>query len=251
MQRLSPITRSSLSDQVKERLLEEILSGRYPPGSRVIETRVARELGVSQGPVREALRDLGGLGIVSITAFEGARVRRGTKRELLEAYEIRAELESLGIRRAQARMSDTAYEELQTLILSMKEAAARGDVHTEARLDGAFHGRIMELSGNETLKRVWEYLEPVSRTYITLATAVFTPQLVEELHLPILKALRQAEPGPAEDAIRHHFITVWSIFEADFVDSSEASSESDRPIPTAPSASSEEARFAEVVPNGI
>ena len=70
------ISRSVLSDAVKDRLLEAILDGRYPPGSRIVETRVARELGTSQAPVREALRDLEALGVVEIAAFRGARVRR-------------------------------------------------------------------------------------------------------------------------------------------------------------------------------
>jgi DNA-binding GntR family transcriptional regulator len=60
------IARSVLADQVKDRLLQDILTGRYPPDSRIIETRVARELGVSQAPVREALRGLEATGVVEI-----------------------------------------------------------------------------------------------------------------------------------------------------------------------------------------
>src|SRR3990172_6117215 len=67
MTRESAISRNVLSAQVKERLLEAILDGRYPPGARIVETRVARELGTSQAPVREALRDLEALGVVETT----------------------------------------------------------------------------------------------------------------------------------------------------------------------------------------
>ena len=70
------LTRSVLADQVKERLLESILDGSYPPDARIVETAVAKELGTSQAPVREALRGLEALGIVEITPFRGARVRR-------------------------------------------------------------------------------------------------------------------------------------------------------------------------------
>ncbi len=94
------ISRSVLSDAVKDRLLEAILDGRYPPGSRIVETRVARELGTSQAPVREALRDLEALGVVEIAAFRGARVRRPSRDELLEAYVVRAELEAMAARLA-------------------------------------------------------------------------------------------------------------------------------------------------------
>ena len=94
------ITRSVLSDQVKGRLLQAILDGRYPPGARIVETRVAREFGTSQAPVREALRDLEALGVVEVTAFRGARVRHPSVAELLEAFEVRAVLETQAARLA-------------------------------------------------------------------------------------------------------------------------------------------------------
>ena len=68
MPREASISRSVLSDQIRDRLLEAILDGSYQPGSRIVETRVARECGTSQAPVREALRDLEALGVVEILA---------------------------------------------------------------------------------------------------------------------------------------------------------------------------------------
>ena len=65
------VSRSVLADQVRDRLLEGILSGRYPPDARIVETQVARELGTSQAPVREALRALEAIGIVEILPFRG------------------------------------------------------------------------------------------------------------------------------------------------------------------------------------
>src|SRR5207342_3529945 len=106
------ITRGVLSHAVKDRLLERIIAGTYPPGSRIVETQVARELGTSQAPVREALRGLEAMGVVEITPFRGARVRRATKRELLEAYVVRSALEGLGARLAVPAMGDAEIEEL-------------------------------------------------------------------------------------------------------------------------------------------
>src|SRR5512134_3352525 len=132
MTRESTISRNVLSAQVKERLLEAILDGRYPPGARIVETRVARELGTSQAPVREALRDLEGLGVVETTAFRGARVRRPSAAELLEAFAVRAELESLGARLAVGRLSDEDLEELAGYVDQMQRAAESGDTRAEA-----------------------------------------------------------------------------------------------------------------------
>ncbi|MER3417837.1 MAG: hypothetical protein C4343_01700 [Chloroflexota bacterium] len=97
------LSRQVLAEQVRDRLLEGILNGRYPPDSRIVETRVAKELGTSQAPVREALRSLEALGVVEISPFRGARVRRPTRRELLDAYVVRSSLEALAARLRDAR----------------------------------------------------------------------------------------------------------------------------------------------------
>jgi DNA-binding GntR family transcriptional regulator len=205
MPRDTAISRSVLSDQVKDRLLQAILAGRYPPGSRIIETRVARELGISQAPVREALRDLEALGIVEIAAFRGARVRRPNAAELLEAYGVRAVLESLAARLAVPRISGEELDELQTLIDEMEQTARAGDTHAQAAADARFHRRIIEIAGNATLERLWRSLEPFSRTYITMIVPGVDLRLFPPLHPPILAALRRRDPELAAEALQRHF----------------------------------------------
>lgn len=213
-----PISRSVLSDQIKDRLLQEILAGHYPPGSRIVETRVARELGTSQAPVREALRDLEALGVVEINAFRGARVRHPTKAELLEAYGIRAELESLGGRLALPRMSDADLEELQGYLEDMRRAADAGDTHGEAVVDVRFHARVLEIAGNRTLERVWRYLEPLSRTYITLLGPGANARQIADLHGPIIAALRSHDPEMVVAAYHQHFEAAGEMFRGRWVD---------------------------------
>ncbi len=199
------ISRSVLSDQVKDALLQAILDGRYPPGARIVETRVARELGTSQAPVREALRDLEGLGVVETTAFRGARVRRPSADELLEAFAIRAELESLGARLAIPNLSEGDLAELAGYVAEMEEAAESGDVHREATADAAFHGRIIALAGNATLGRVWRTLEPFSRTYITIVAPGADRRRIAEQHVPVLEALRRRDPELVRTVLHEHF----------------------------------------------
>ena len=205
MTRGAAISRSVLSDQVKDRLLQEILDGRYPPGARIVETRVARELGTSQAPVREALRDLEALGVVETTAFRGARVRRPSADELLEAFVIRAELESLGARLAVPRLTDEDLEALAGYIDEMRRSAEDGDRYAEALADAAFHGRIVALAGNATLERVWRTLEPFSRTYITMVMPGVDRRRIPDLHAPILAALRARNPDEASSVLHDHF----------------------------------------------
>lgn len=199
------VSRMVLSDQVKDHLLQAILDGRFPPGARIVETRVARELGTSQAPVREALRDLEALGLVETSAFRGARVRRPTTPELLEAFAVRAQLESLAARLAIAGLTSRQLEELAGYLGEMRRAARANDAHAEAVADAMFHGRIVEFSGNATLQRVWTLLEPFSRTYITLVAPGVDRHRIADLHQPILDALRKGDAALAADTLEHHY----------------------------------------------
>jgi DNA-binding GntR family transcriptional regulator len=203
---LAPLqSRRVLADQVKERILEGILNGHYPPDSRIIETQVARELGTSQAPVREALRGLEGLGFVEITPFRGARVRRPSRREIIEAYAVRSSLETLAAALAVPRMSDTDLADLTDQYEAMLTAAAADDGHGVAEADARFHGRIVELADNVTLERVWRSLEPFSRTYITLVAPGADPHWSATIHEPILAALRRRNADEVVAALRRHF----------------------------------------------
>ena len=200
-----PLTRSVLADQVKEWLLEAILNGSYPPDSRIVETAVAKELGTSQAPVREALRGLEALGIVEIAPFRGARVRRLEAEELLEAYVVRSTIEVLGARLAMARLTDDDIAGLVAIGEQMQSAADAGDGKTLAIVDASLHERLMVLAGNRTLLRVWRSLEPMSRTYITLAGPHSDPQWSAALHDPILDAIRARDTDGVVRAIESHF----------------------------------------------
>ena len=199
------VVRSVLAEQVRDWLLEGILSGSYPPDSRIIETSVARELGTSQAPVREALRGLESIGIVEITPFRGARVRQLQPDELLEAYIVRSTIEALGARIAVPRMSDSDIEDIVGLGEKMNEAARAGDGHKVAEYDVSFHGRIIELSGNRTLARVWRSLEPFPRTYLTMVMPGADPAWSAGLHVPIVAALRRRDTEAVVRALEGHF----------------------------------------------
>jgi DNA-binding GntR family transcriptional regulator len=199
------ITRSVLSEQVKGRLLQAILDGRYPPGARIVETRVAREFGTSQAPVREALRDLEALGVVETAPFKGARVRQPTTAELLEAFEVRAILEGHGAVLAMEHVSEDDLAVLGELVERMRAAALVGDPYGEATADTEFHRIVIHRSGNATLERVWSTLEPFLRTYITIVSPGVDRRAVADRHIPIIEALRRKDPALIEEAFRTHF----------------------------------------------
>jgi DNA-binding GntR family transcriptional regulator len=199
------LSRSVLADQVKDRLLEGILTGDYPPDSRIVETQVARELGTSQAPVREALRGLEALGVVEIAPFRGARVRRPAKREILEAYEVRFALEALAARLAVPRLTEDDLAALTACFESMSSSAGTDDGHAVAEADARFHAKIVDLADNATLAKVWRSLEPFSRTYLTLVVPGADPRWSADLHAPVLAALRRRDADTVVEALRRHF----------------------------------------------
>jgi DNA-binding GntR family transcriptional regulator len=202
----SPLLRSSLRERIKDVMLQRILEGVYAPGSRLVETRIAQELGVSQASIREALRDLEHIGCVVYEPYRGCSVRKISVEELLEAFPVRAALESLAARLAAARMGDGQLGELRTLFDTMLAAAAAGDAHEQSQADAAFHGAIVRGAGNATLERQWSFLEPFSRTYISVSQPGLDLRALSDRHIPILDALRARDGDAAAEAMHQHLM---------------------------------------------
>jgi DNA-binding GntR family transcriptional regulator len=200
-----PIRHYMLGDQIKDHLLGRILEGDLPPGARIVETRVARDLGISQGPVREALRDLASLGLVDLQPYRGARVREVTRDEHLEAMRVRGELETMAARQAAGRLNGQQIAHLRALVREMADLAARGDAHGHALRNSEFHGIVAEASGNRTLQRVLGLLQPFAQTYLTVTSAgLESAQTYQERHGAILDALVAGDPEQVDEVMRAH-----------------------------------------------
>jgi DNA-binding GntR family transcriptional regulator len=197
------LTRTMYREQIKEVLLERILDGAYEPGERIVETRVAREFGVSQGPVREALRELESLRLVVSEPFVGVRVRAVTLQELGEIYPVRSGLEEVAARTAALRLGGDVRA-IEAELEAMRRVAATGDVHEFMLHDVQFHRLIVEGSGNRTLTELWTSLHVEARTMITY-TRYGDLHAIAESHVPILEALRACDPEGASATLRHHF----------------------------------------------
>jgi DNA-binding GntR family transcriptional regulator len=210
-----PFTRSNLREQIKDVLLQRIVEGSYPPSSRIVETRVAQELGVSQGPVREALRDLEQLGCVVHEPNRGCSVRAFSASELLDAFPVRAALEALAARLAAERITDEELDELDERLGRMRAAAHRGDAHDQSQANASFHATIVRAARNSTLERQWRLLEPFSRTYLTVSRPGIDLVHLSDRHVPILDALRRREPDAAADAMHDHLMGAAALLQGD------------------------------------
>jgi len=200
---MSGISRTVLREQVKDLLLQRIASGELKPGDRIVETRVAAELGTSQAPVREALRDLELLRLVESEPFKGARVRGFGDAELVEVFPVRAALEELAAKEATKRLAGDVSG-LEAEIDAMRDAARRGDINALVRHDIAFHRLVVEAAGNPILEQCWKSLGIEGPITITLYGTSVEPEEAAELHAPLIDAIRSGKPGAAGRAARRH-----------------------------------------------
>ena len=203
---MTAFSRFNLREQIKDVLLQRIVTGEYSPGARLVETRIASELGVSQAPVREALRDLEQLGCIVHEPFRGCSVRAFSVDDLLEAFPVRAALEALAARLAAERIDEDELAQLADLLETMRAAADRGDAHDQSQANASFHAAIVRAARNATLERQWSLLEPFSRTYISVSQPGIDLRALSDRHVPILNALRARDPDAAAEAMHRHLI---------------------------------------------
>src|SRR5690349_9604837 len=178
------IERTVLREQVKDVLLQRIVRGELKPGERLVETRIASELGTSQAPVREALRDLELLRMVESEPFRGARVRAFGDDELVEVYPVRAALEELAAKLATKRL-DGNVAVLERELDAMREAAKAGDLSALVQHDIAFHREMVEAAGNPVLEQSWKALGVEGRITVSLAGTNVRPGAAAGQHAPI------------------------------------------------------------------
>ena len=197
------IARTVLRDQVKEILLERILRGDLEPGERLVETRLARELGTSQAPVREALRDLQLLRLVESEPFRGARVRAVDDSQLLPVFPVRAALEGLAAGEA-ARKAGGDVSTLERELEAMRDAAAREDWRAQTSYDVAFHRAMVELADNEPLLQSWLVLGVEVSTAFAVYWTFWDQKDLAEFHVPIVEAIQSEDSARAGAEARKH-----------------------------------------------
>jgi len=198
------VQRECMRDQVRQVLLGRILDGTYKPGNRLVEMQIARELDTSQGPVREALRELEALRLVETQTYRGTRVREVSACEMWEAYQVRAVLEEMAAQSAAPKFKANVRS-LQAELNALGVAAKLQDLDSFAQHDATFHRLIIEAAGNTVLLRVWDSLAFEVRTRINLIRATVSLEQLTQLHQPIIDALARGDGKTAGRLLRKHF----------------------------------------------
>ena len=195
-------------------LRASIISLQRTPGQRLSEAELARDLGVSRTPVREAIIQLRADGLVEVTPQLGSFVSKISLRNVGEAQFAREALECAAVRVAAERIDDEAAARLRKNISLQREAQTSGDLEEFYRLDEAFHRELVATSGypgiSELLDRSRAHLNRVRRLSLPV------PDVIEELidqHSVVLEGLEHGDADRAEAALRHHLRGVYRVLE--------------------------------------
>jgi DNA-binding GntR family transcriptional regulator len=148
--------KTGLSNEIASTIRNLILGGELKPGDRIVESRVARQLGVGQPTVREALVELEHQGLVSRKANHGCFVTMFTQAEIADILRIRGELETLAVELAIENASDEAIHGLLDVAREMVELAQAGNAKLFHSRDQVFHEALWSCTGNSFLPRVLE-----------------------------------------------------------------------------------------------
>lgn len=204
---MRPIVSTSLSSEAFEKLREAITSGEFKPGDRLSEAELARQLGISRGPLREALGRLEGR-LVMRTPRIGVRVITFTRDDLESLYITREALEGMAARLAAERMSDAKLRDLRKLLESHshKPEVAAGEAYLQRSKDEDFHFSIIRSARCDRLEKLLMdeiYYQLRIQRQIS-STQPGRAQAALDEHNSIVEALESRDPARAEAVMRAH-----------------------------------------------
>lgn len=193
------------ADHVREELEQAIITGVYDDGARLDEVSLTEQFKISRTPIREALQMLAASGLVELIPRRGAFVRHPGFVELVEMFEVMAELESLCGRLAARRLTDARLAELKSAEYACTEALEGGDTDAYYRANEQFHHLLYEASGNSFLmgeaKRLHKRLQPFRRLQLRVRGRM--RQSMDE-HQNILSALEMGDAERVAVVLRDH-----------------------------------------------
>jgi DNA-binding GntR family transcriptional regulator len=205
------LTRLSLSDAIRARIREQILSGELAMGQRLTEQGVAEAMGTSAGPVREAFASLTYEGLLISLPNRGTFVSPVSEEEARGAYDVRQRVEFYAIDCARTRLTPEADRELDGLVEGLKAAALQSDYPTMIGLDMRFHGIFYAHSGNPVLVALWPLLENTIRKFVSVAGAQYTRDFkgLAERHAVLLANIRKGDMDAVARELSEHGQDIW------------------------------------------
>lgn len=196
---------TGLSHSIVAEIKQLIYAGEFKPGERLNEAALALRMGTSRGPIREAVKVLAGLGIVTSVPNKGVFVRQLSLREALEIYELRALVFGFAAERACDHLTDGHREECEKLLASMDEACERGEGTRYYELNLQFHALILQLSNNRRAQQAYD--DYVKELHLVRRKYFNTPGNMRRSnveHRAIYEAIVSQNPAKARTAAERH-----------------------------------------------
>lgn len=193
--------------QIIEILRDAIVTGRFAPGERLIETSLSAELGTSRGPVREALQHLANEGLVTSFPYRGAVVLDVSNEEVNEVLiPIRLALERYSFLRALDSLTESEYAELAKQIWLIEQAAKADDLLKLVDADLRFHEIVMESADQQHALQIWRSIWPRIRAYFYRYGHGRVLEVMADEHRELLAALQTRDPVSVMSQLERHIV---------------------------------------------
>ena len=215
----APIVKPALlRNQLLDELRRQIISGELAPGERLVELTLARTMGVSQGPVREALQRLAIEGLIVQREHRGSVVADLSLSEMREIFEVRAVIEGHAVAQLHHQLTKPQIAVLKEVLLDMFQAAQEHDLSALIDADLRFHRSVIEFSGHTLLLRLWEVADLHVRRFIYATHPKYFRNYLEiaQTHQPLIDALEAQDTPQAVQAFHDHLRVIWKRIDNDF-----------------------------------
>ena len=202
----------SLRTIVIQEITKAIESGHLTPGSRIVESQIAKAMKISRSPVREAIRHMEQEGLLITIPNRGTFIPELNVKEIEELYSMRALLEGFGARLAAERSTRLDIARLEKVFDEMVKAAKKLHLPTLVRKHTEFHKTICEMSAHQILIDTWIRLQSKLNLFLNIRLHYRGGlKKIPETHGNILKSIKQKDPEMAEWHIRQHVIQIGEL----------------------------------------
>lgn len=202
IQELPTVGKMTLSEKVYKILMQSIVRGELPPGTKLQEKHVAKQMEVSATPVREAFKKLAGDGFIEIVPYCGAVVKELDDEEIREAYHCREALEKLALEDAIGKFDEETLAGLYDVI---ERGANSEDIMEVSAINQNFHDIIYLAAGNTMLRKLLDMLNTViARDMKYSAGNAHRRKEIYEEHIRIADAIRDGDLKRAQEAMTAH-----------------------------------------------
>lgn len=201
---VNKVQKNTMRSIIRDYIYSQIVNGKLKPGDRIVETRLAKELQVSQAPVREAILELCVMGLLEEKPYAGACVARMSADDLEDAYNTRAFLEEYAAVRAAKQITEEEIEKIDAVLERMQNAVAASDINAFTQSDIQFHSMILDAAKSKELKRVWDASMMAQWTSFSMLTTTQSLSDIYREHIEIMKFIRQHNDHSAGAALFLH-----------------------------------------------